>query len=98
MTLNQRLSNASNSIEASTPNKALQRPSVPSSGPGPLLAEDAYARDADAIMFEVEEVDKPWFDGPIWIAHIALVSHDIDGLVDFTKTYLGSNPSGVLTS
>jgi len=52
----------------------------------------AYARDADDIMFEVEQVDAPRFDGPIWLAHVALVSHDIDRLVDFYRDLLGVEP------
>lgn len=51
-----------------------------------------YARDADGIMFEVEQLDAPPFDGPIWIAHVALVSPDIDRLVDFYERLLGVAP------
>jgi catechol 2,3-dioxygenase-like lactoylglutathione lyase family enzyme len=52
----------------------------------------AYLRNADQTMFEVEEIDKPQFDGPVWVAHIALVSHDIDRLVDFYSRMLGIAP------
>ena len=31
-----------------------------------------YVRDADNIMFEIEQLDKPCFKSPVWIAHIAL--------------------------
>tara|TARA_B110000495_G_C22775518_1_gene453733 strand:+ start:407 stop:730 length:324 start_codon:yes stop_codon:yes gene_type:complete len=31
-----------------------------------------YVRDADNIMFEIEQLDKPNFKSPGWIAHIAL--------------------------
>jgi len=31
-----------------------------------------YVRDADNIMFEIEQLDKQSFKGPVWIAHIAL--------------------------
>lgn len=54
--------------------------------------EYAYVRDADGIMFEVEQLDEPGFAGPIWIAHIALVSHDIDRLVDFYQNLFGIEP------
>lgn len=54
----------------------------------------AYARDADNIMFEVEQLDEPRFKGPIWLAHVALVSHDIDRLVDFYRDLLGVEPYG----
>lgn len=52
----------------------------------------AYSRDADDIMFEVEQLDKPNFEGPIWLAHIALVTHDIDALVSFYRNLLGIEP------
>jgi len=51
-----------------------------------------YARDADNIMFEVEQLDKPPFKGPIWIAHVALVSHDIDRSVAFYQSLFGIEP------
>jgi len=31
-----------------------------------------YVRDADNIMFEIEQLDKQSFKSPVWIAHIAL--------------------------
>ena len=43
-------------------------------------------------MLEVEELDKPRFEGPIWLAHIALVSPDIDRLVAFYRNLLGVEP------
>ena len=49
----------------------------------------AYLRDADATMFEIEQIDEPKFEGPIWIAHVALVSPDIDHLADFYASVLG---------
>lgn len=52
----------------------------------------AYARDGDGIMFEVEQLDRAPFDGSIWIAHVALVSHDLDRLVDFYEQLLGVAP------
>ena len=52
----------------------------------------AYLRDADATMFEIEQIDEPKFDGPIWIAHVALVSPDIDRLADFYASVLGVAP------
>jgi catechol 2,3-dioxygenase-like lactoylglutathione lyase family enzyme len=43
----------------------------------------AYLRNVDQTMFEVEQLDNSPFEGPVWIGHVALVSHDIDRLVDF---------------
>ncbi|MGA1109599.1 MAG: VOC family protein [Pseudomonadales bacterium] len=54
----------------------------------------AYARDQDNIMFEVEELDQPRFEGPIWIAHIALACEDIDRSVEFYRELLGVEPYG----
>lgn len=53
----------------------------------------AYERDSDGIMFETEHLDTPHFEGPIWISHVALVSHDLDRLVDFYETLLGAKPN-----
>jgi catechol 2,3-dioxygenase-like lactoylglutathione lyase family enzyme len=52
----------------------------------------AYARDPDGIMFEVEHLDRPEFEGDFWIAHVALASPDLDRLVDFYRTLLGIEP------
>jgi catechol 2,3-dioxygenase-like lactoylglutathione lyase family enzyme len=54
----------------------------------------AYACDADNIMFEVEQLDEPRFKGPIWLAHLALVCHDIDASVAFYRNVLGIEPYG----
>lgn len=51
-----------------------------------------YARDPDGAMFEVEQLDEPKFDEPIWLAHVALASPDIDRLVDFYRTVIGVEP------
>jgi len=51
-----------------------------------------YARDDDGIMFEVEQLDAPPFDAQVWIAHVALVSPDIDRLVAFYTDLLGVEP------
>ena len=51
-----------------------------------------YARDGDGIMFEVEQLDAPPFDAQVWIAHVALVSPDIDRLVSFYANLLGVEP------
>lgn len=53
----------------------------------------AYARDPDGIMFEVEHLDRSPFESPIWFAHVALVAHDIDSIVEFYKTLLGKPPA-----
>ena len=52
----------------------------------------AYLRDADATMFEIEQIDAPKFDTPVWLAHVALVTADIDRLVDFYRAVLGIEP------
>jgi len=52
----------------------------------------AYARDPDGAMFEVEELDEPRFTGPIWLAHIALATPDIDRAVLFYSQLLGVQP------
>lgn len=53
----------------------------------------AYERDNDGIMFETEHLEKPHFKGPIWISHVALVSHDLDRLSDFYELLLGAKPN-----
>ena len=53
----------------------------------------AYARDPDGIIFEVEHLDRPHFDGDFWIAHVALASTDLDRLVDFYEGLLGMEPA-----
>lgn len=53
----------------------------------------AYERDSDGIMFETEHLDKPHFEGPIWISHVALVSHDLDRLTDFYENLFGCKPN-----
>jgi predicted enzyme related to lactoylglutathione lyase len=52
----------------------------------------AYLRDADKIMYEVEQVDRPPFEGQVWIGHVALASHDIDRLVEFYSNVFGIEP------
>ena len=52
----------------------------------------AYLRDADNAMYEVEHVDRPPFEGEVWIGHVALVSYDIDRLVEFYKTLFEIEP------
>lgn len=49
----------------------------------------AYLRDPDQLMFELEQLDAPHFDGNFWIAHVALVSPDIEGLVAFYGKLFG---------
>ena len=53
----------------------------------------AYSRDSDGIMFETEHLDKPHFEGPAWFSHVALVSPDIDRLVDFYQNLFGYKPN-----
>jgi len=53
----------------------------------------AYSRDKDGIMFETEHAEKPPFPGNMWIAHVALVSHDLDRLVEFYELLLGFKPN-----
>ena len=52
----------------------------------------AYLRDADKTMYEVEQVDRPPFEGQVWIGHVALASHDIDRLVEFYSKVFGIEP------
>jgi catechol 2,3-dioxygenase-like lactoylglutathione lyase family enzyme len=52
----------------------------------------AYIRDADSIMFEVEQFEKPTFTEAVWLGHVAIVTPDIDRLVAFYKQLLGTNP------
>ena len=53
----------------------------------------AYARDSDGIMYETEHLDRPPFDGAIWFSHVALVSHDLDRMVEFYSLLLGADPN-----
>ncbi len=53
-----------------------------------------YARDADNIMFEIEQLDEPRFKGSIWIAHIALVTPDLDQSVTFYRNLFGVETYG----
>lgn len=46
----------------------------------------AYARDTTGNMFEMEQWDTPPKPFPIWIAHVAFVSPDIQRLTDFYST------------
>lgn len=49
----------------------------------------AYLRDASQLMFELEQLDTPHFEGDFWVAHVALVSPDIEALVAFYEKLLG---------
>ena len=53
----------------------------------------AYARDRDGIMYETEHLDRSPFEGPIWFSHVALVSPDLDRLVEFYGLLLNAEPS-----
>lgn len=52
----------------------------------------AYIRDRDRTMFEIEQLDEPNFEGPIWLAHVALVSPELDRLVAFYEAVLEVQP------
>ena len=52
----------------------------------------AYIRDANNIMFEIEQFDKPTFTEDNWIGHVAIVTHDIDRLVEFYTQLFGNKP------
>jgi catechol 2,3-dioxygenase-like lactoylglutathione lyase family enzyme len=53
----------------------------------------AYARDHDGIMYETEHLDHAPFEGPIWFSHAALVSADLDRLVEFYSLLLDAKPN-----
>jgi len=53
----------------------------------------AYARDRDGIMYETEHLDRSPFEGPIWFSHVALVSPDLDRLVEFYGLLLNAEPN-----
>ena len=53
----------------------------------------AYARDRDGIMYETEHLDRSPFEGSIWFSHVALVSPDLDRLVEFYGLLLNAEPS-----
>ncbi|MEO1169479.1 MAG: VOC family protein [Pseudomonadota bacterium] len=52
----------------------------------------AYGRDADATLIEVEGVPTADPQTPIWFAHIALVTPDIEALSDFYARLIGRDP------
>lgn len=52
----------------------------------------AYIRDADSLLFEVEQIEKPKFSDSVWVGHVAIVTHDIDRLAAFYKQLLGVEP------
>ena len=53
----------------------------------------AYARDHDGIMYETEHLDHAPFEGPIWLSHVALVSPDLDRLVEFYSLLFDAEPN-----
>lgn len=53
----------------------------------------AYARDHDGIMYETEHLDHAPFEGPIWFSHAALVSPDLDRLVEFYSLLFDTKPN-----
>ena len=53
----------------------------------------AYARDHDGIMYETEHLDHAPFEGPIWFSHVALVSPDLDRLVEFYSLLFDTEPN-----
>ena len=52
----------------------------------------AYAKDPDGILYELEQLDKPPFADSVWMGHVALVTPDIDRLVEFYTKLLGVKP------
>jgi catechol 2,3-dioxygenase-like lactoylglutathione lyase family enzyme len=52
----------------------------------------AYTREQNNIMFEMEHFDKPTFKSDVNIGHFAIVTHDIDRLVEFYQKVLGMKP------
>lgn len=52
----------------------------------------AYIKDRDGILFETEQLAKPSFADSVWIGHVALVTPDIDRLVQFYRQLLGTEP------
>ena len=53
----------------------------------------AYARDHDGIMYETEHLDRAPFEESIWLSHAALVSPDLDRLVDFYALLFDAEPN-----
>ncbi len=78
-------------IQAQAKSVSIGEPPIDLNGQG---VRYGYARDPDGNMFEVEALDVPQFEGPIWLAHIALVTPDIDQAVAFYETLLGVKPYG----
>lgn len=78
-------------VQAQAKSVSIGEPPIDLNGQG---VRYAYARDPDGSMFEVEALDVPQFEGPIWLAHIALVTPDIDQAVSFYETLLGVAPYG----
>ena len=56
----------------------------------------AYIRDANNIMFETEQFDKVPFNEAMWIGHVALVSPNMDKIIDFYTKLLGRKPQNRL--
>ena len=53
----------------------------------------AYARDHDGIMYETEHLDHPPFEELIWFSHVALVSPNLDRLVEFYSLLFDAEPN-----
>jgi catechol 2,3-dioxygenase-like lactoylglutathione lyase family enzyme len=43
-------------------------------------------------MFETEHLNRAPFEGPIWFSHVALVSPDLDRLIEFYSLLLDAKP------
>lgn len=56
----------------------------------------AYGRDSERRMIEVEILDQPHRAGNAWVAHLANVVHDHDGMLDFYTRLTGEEPFRVL--
>ncbi|MDB5242701.1 MAG: Glyoxalase-like domain protein [Spirosoma sp.] len=52
----------------------------------------AYAKDPDGILFELEQLDKPPFADSVWMGHVAIVTPNIERLVEFYTKLLGVKP------
>jgi catechol 2,3-dioxygenase-like lactoylglutathione lyase family enzyme len=52
----------------------------------------AYLREANNILLEIEQMDKPKFEGQVFFAHVAIATHNINRLVDFYSLLFNKKP------